>query len=111
MTNRAKAHVLLTAVGSTMPNLNSEAFLDLRLPAWDVSEQDAAMNEALEAYRVMDGLIAEVKAAKIAVDEYRDALITEAVTGRLEVSSLSESQLDESAHAASEGKRPEVLSA
>lgn len=111
MTNRAKAHVLLTAVGSTMPNLKSEAFLDLRLPAWDVSEQDAAMNEALEAYRVMDGLIAEVKAAKIAVDEYRDALITEAVTGRLEVSSLSESQLDESAHAASEGKRPEVLPA
>lgn len=42
--------------------------------------------------------------------EYRDALITEAVTGRLDVTRLSESRLDESAHAAIEGERPEVLS-
>ena len=43
--------------------------------------------------------------------EYRDALITEAVTGQLDVTRLSDSQLDESAHAAVEGERPEVLSA
>ncbi len=43
--------------------------------------------------------------------EYRDALITEAVTGQLDVTRLSDSQLDESAHAALEGERPEVLSA
>jgi len=43
--------------------------------------------------------------------EYRDALITEAVTGQLDVTRLSDSQLDESAHAAAEGERPEVLSA
>jgi hypothetical protein len=42
--------------------------------------------------------------------EYRDALITEAVTGQLDVTRLSDSRLDESAHAASEGQRPEVFS-
>ncbi len=42
--------------------------------------------------------------------EYRDALITEAVTGKLDVTRLSDSQVDESAQAAMEGERPEVLS-
>jgi len=42
---------------------------------------------------------------------YRDALITEAVTGKLDVTRLSEQQMDESAHAAMEGEQPEVFSA
>lgn len=41
--------------------------------------------------------------------EYRDALIAEAVTGRLDVARLSEQQLEESGQAALEGERPEVL--
>jgi len=42
--------------------------------------------------------------------DYRDALITEAITGKLDVTRLSE-QMDESAHAAMEGEQPEVFSA
>jgi type I restriction enzyme S subunit len=45
------------------------------------------------------------------VNEYCDALITEAVTGHLDVSRLTDTQLDESARAALEGEHPEVLSA
>jgi type I restriction enzyme, S subunit len=43
--------------------------------------------------------------------EYRDALITEAVTGDLDVARLSEPQLEEGAHAAAEGAKPEILQA
>jgi len=43
--------------------------------------------------------------------DHRDALITEAVTGKLDVTRLSEQQMDESAHAAMEGEQPEVFSA
>ncbi len=41
--------------------------------------------------------------------EYRDALITEAVTGKLDVTRLSDQLLDESVRAAREGELPEVL--
>ena len=43
--------------------------------------------------------------------DYGNALITEAVTGKLDVTRLSEQQMDESAHAAMEGEQPEVFSA
>lgn len=41
--------------------------------------------------------------------EYRDALIAEAVTGKLDTMLLSDPQLDESAHAALEGETPGAL--
>lgn len=41
--------------------------------------------------------------------EYRDALITEAVTGQLDVTRLSDGHLDESFDAVQLGARPEVL--
>lgn len=55
-----------------------------------------------------DGLLGRYAAL---LTEYRDALIAEAMNGKLDVTRLSERQLDESAHAAMEGERPEVLSA
>lgn len=41
--------------------------------------------------------------------EYRDALITEAVTGQLDVTRVSEAQMDERAHAAMEGEPLEAV--
>jgi type I restriction enzyme S subunit len=41
--------------------------------------------------------------------EYRDALITEAVTGTLDVSRVSDAQMDERAHAAMEGEPVEAV--
>lgn len=43
--------------------------------------------------------------------EYRDALITEAVTGRLNARQLSVQLLDESVRAVAEGVQPEILPA
>jgi hypothetical protein len=37
------------------------------------------------------------------LDEYRDALITEAVTGQIDVSAMSDRQMDERLHSAIEG--------
>lgn len=64
---------------------------------------------------LVDGERRSVEAKRLAgsmdksLIEYRDALITEAVTGKLDVTTLSDAQLDESAHAALEGETPEVL--
>ncbi len=92
-------------------NLDVRAYLSLRVPARDKPTQarladleEAQLTRALslrdEYGRLRDELI-----------EYRDALITEAVTGKLDVSRLSDQQFDESLHAVAEGSPPEVLSA
>jgi hypothetical protein len=53
----------------------------------------------------------ELGSLRVELYDYRDALISEAVTGQLDVSGVSESQMDESAHAAVEGECPEALPA
>jgi type I restriction enzyme S subunit len=109
MTEPARAHMMLTAVGSTMPNLNAPALLDLRLPDWPVGEQLAAVSAARASWESSAVLMEEVRGTYEALMEYRDALITEAVTGELDVIRLSDRQLDESARAALEGETSEVL--
>ena len=52
---------------------------------------------------------AEIEALRRNLAEYRDSLITEAVTGHLDVTRLSEAQMDESLDAVRHGERPEVL--
>ena len=42
---------------------------------------------------------------------YRDALITEAVTGQLDTTPTSQAQMDERAHAAAEWRLAEIASA
>jgi type I restriction enzyme S subunit len=109
MTEAGRAHLSLTAVGSTMPNLNGPALLDLDLPDWTAECQRAAVGRAGKSFASWNALGTEIDGLRKILAEYRDALITEAVTGKFDVAGLSEQQLDESAHAALEGKRPEVL--
>jgi len=109
MTEAGRAHLSLTAVGSTMPNLNGPALLDLDLPDWTAECQRAAVGRAGKSFASWNALGTEIDGLRKILAEYRDALITEAVTGKFDVAGLSEQQLDESAHAALEGERPEVL--
>lgn len=46
---------------------------------------------------------------KSVLSEYRDSLIHEAVTGKLDVTRVSETEMDERLHAASEGRLDEVM--
>ncbi len=87
-----------------MPDLHA-----LQIPLPPVDEQ----RRIVERIRAQIGTVARLGDLDDRLDarltEYRDALITEAVTGQLDVAKLSDAQLDESAHAALEGEVPEVL--
>jgi type I restriction enzyme S subunit len=111
MTERGRSHLELTAVGSTMPNLNGPELLEMDLPNWSVEAQRGAVALAGRACDASTQLDEELRQLAATLTEYRDALITEAVTGKLDVTHVSEQRMDESARAAMEGEPPEVLSA
>jgi type I restriction enzyme, S subunit len=81
----------------------------VRIPLPPLETQRAIAN-AFEAAKAATGRArAEISQLLAALSEYRDALITEAVTGRVDMSRLGEAQLAEAVHAASEGAGWEVV--
>lgn len=56
-------------------------------------------------------LLLQCEVLKLRLAEYRDALITEAVTGQLDVTKVSDAQMDERLHAVAEGAEPTGTSA
>jgi type I restriction enzyme, S subunit len=89
-----------------MPDLHA-----LRIPLPSAAEQREAVSRIRASLASTAVLRDRLTAMTERLVEYRDALITEAVTGQLDVSQLSHAQLDESARAASEGEPSEVISA
>jgi len=95
--------------GATRDKLTQDELRRIRIPCAEPDEQRAIVQQiddlrgqvvrATNLVTRIDGLLTE----------YRDALITEAVTGKLDVTRLPDAQLDESARAALEGEAPEVL--
>jgi type I restriction enzyme S subunit len=92
-------------------NLDVHGYLRLRVPYQDLAAQRLIGSEEEQRLAAVIRSREEFDQLRASLLEYRDALITEAVTGKLDVARLSEQQMDESAHAAMEGERPEVLSA
>lgn len=110
-TSHARRYFESTATRSTnLASTNSTKVRSFRFPVPSRATQ-------LEIVRTMErhltsttALRSDLKRLHRGLSEYRDALITEAVTGKLDVAKLSESQMDESLAAVREGERPEVLS-
>lgn len=92
-------------------HLTAEQLRAVRIPMPSAEIQRRVAAEVDAQARVGRAIAHEIEGLASALREYRDALITEAVTGKLDVSAVSERQIDESAQAAMEGARPEVLSA
>jgi len=90
-------------------NLDVAGYLRLRVPDRDPHEQRSIAQRFVARLDLVNALEARCDRLAGRLSEYRDALITEAVTGKLDVASLSDVQLDESAHAVLEGEEPEVL--
>ncbi len=87
-----------------MPDLHA-----LRVPLPEVRAQRETVDRALTIAASTWPLVDELEMIQSALSEYRDALITEAVTGQLDVTRLSDDQLDESLDAIQLGERKEVL--
>lgn len=74
-----------------------------------LGDRETLASEITASLRLTDLVRDELVASSQSLTEYRDVLITEAVTGKLDVTRLSDQQLNESAHAVMEGEQPEVL--
>jgi type I restriction enzyme S subunit len=77
--------LLQFSVGSTMDNLNTEAIGSLRIPAPPLSEQHIIMKRVRERTDEIDATTADAREAITLSKERRAALISAAVTGKIDV--------------------------
>lgn len=98
------------AIRSTIDNFNATKMGELRL-RHPGREESVAVGDRLdrECARI-DELSGPVKELMQSLTEYRDAVITEAVTGKLDVTDVSEARMSDNLAAVREGATPEVLS-
>jgi type I restriction enzyme, S subunit len=92
--------------GSTHHTIYMPDLLSLRVPLPPLREQDAAIETIARRQSAHHAATAAIKRSRARLAEYRDALITEAVTGRLDVSKIREARMDERLHAVTEGDGP-----
>jgi type I restriction enzyme S subunit len=95
--------------GSTIPHLPAERLRAARIPWPPLDEQPALLARIDGSARGGRELEEEARSIDAALQIYRDALITEAVTGQLDVARVSDAQMDESLHAAAESEAREVF--
>jgi type I restriction enzyme S subunit len=107
--NAVREEITLRSRSTTAAHLNVGEIGDLRIPMPDLTEQSEAIAEFAVARERNQALRAETAMTTATVREYRDALITEAVNGRLDLAKLSDARMDESLGALREGETPEVL--
>jgi type I restriction enzyme S subunit len=90
------------------PRINTNDLLDVRLrvpPAAEQAQIVAALEQAERDSQTLGGI---ARAVGDALARYRDSLIHEAVTGKLDVTAASDRQMDERLHAAAENRLDEV---
>jgi type I restriction enzyme S subunit len=73
------------SAGGGQPNLSQEDLRDLRIPAPPIPEQDRIVNHLKTKDAALRRLIAEVESAVERLQEHRTALVTAAVTGKIDV--------------------------
>lgn len=95
--------------GSTIPHLPAEKLRALNMPLASRSRQDEIVATVDAIHSRTRRLRQEAQEAAAALSEYRDALITEAVNGRLDLKAMGDARMAESLHAVREGESPEVL--
>lgn len=82
-----KPILISIATGGGQPNLSQDDLRSLRIPAPEISEQ-IAITEFLDRETAkIDALVAKVEAAIEKLQQYRNALISSAVTGKIDVRS------------------------
>ena len=106
---RDQIEVATTGASGSMQNISQQLIRSLSVPDCDPAEQPTLVEEFHRMAVAYRAAIDETEAIRVDLAEYRDALITEAVTGQLDIARLSETQMDESLDAVSKGERSEVL--
>lgn len=107
----ARDQAPLLARGSTRARLSTIVVRDLPIPALSLQRQRDVVATAESLRSLGSSLLLQCEVLKLRLAEYRDALITEAVTGQLDVTKVSDAQMDERLHAVAEGAEPTGTSA
>ena len=77
--------ILLVAGTTTIPDINHGAFLELPIPLPPINEQVAIVNFINEKTAIVDSLLIKNKDLIEKLQTYRQSLISEAVTGKIDV--------------------------
>lgn len=96
--------------GVSVPHISPGQVAAFRLPVPDLDRQRTVVRIATEGREAADRMEGALAGLKAGLADYRNALITEAVTGEFDVASVSEAQMDERAHAAAECEPVEFAS-
>ncbi len=91
----ARDEAPLLSRGSTRARLNTVVARDLPVPFLPLDEQRAIIANASARRDAIEAATRCADLLRVGLAGYRDALITEAVTGRLDVTAVSDSQMDE----------------
>jgi hypothetical protein len=98
----------LFARSNTQDNLNADAVRNLPYTTLGPAERAAAVARLRAVEQEERVITSSVLRIANAVSEYGESLIHDAVTGKLDVTRVSETQMEERLHAASEGRLDEV---
>jgi len=105
----AQAQISSRATGAGVKGLNIRDLRRVEIPAPDLARQQESARVLDEHQSSIDRLLREADQLTLGLTEYRDALINEAVTGKLDVARLSEAQMEESLATFHEGGQSEIL--
>lgn len=81
----SRSYLELEAVGSTMSNLNPEILGGLPMPLPPIEEQEVIVGKFSEAQALVDESITAAQSSMALLLERRSALISAAVTGKLDL--------------------------
>ncbi len=80
-----KSHLLMLAGTTTIPDLNHGAFLSTKVTVPSKEEQISIVNEILKKMAVYDSVMTKVQKGILLLKERKNALISGAVTGKIDV--------------------------
>lgn len=90
-----RPHLSWFAKSNTQPNLTADLVRKIPVAPIDRTSVVSALEVLRRGAATSHQLDAELRTLDARLTEYRDALITEAVTGQLDVTKMSEAQMDE----------------
>lgn len=99
----------LVGRGATRQRLTTETAREIPVPTPSIRAQEELMRRCQRLRLSVGAASARAEEIRGALAEYRSSLIHEAVTGKLDVSRASESEMDERLHAAAEDRLDEVV--
>lgn len=108
MSDRWWDQIGLALTQATIPNVSAARYAEMLVPMPPIAAQSEILQRAHDVRRATSAVRAHHHALSKRLVEYRDSLIHEAVTGKLDVTQASERQMDERLHAAAENRLDEV---